>query len=311
VRPDPETSAAATLRAAGIVVLDSELAGTQDHNGVFLLPGSEPVLVESGTGLAAPRVAAALSALGIGPRDLAGIVVTHVHLDHAGGAGELARRYPNARVFAHPAGVRHLVDPTRLVSSARQVYGAALDTVYGGMTPIDATRVHALADGEIVTVGGRRLVAAHTPGHAPHHVAVLDTVSGSLFTGDAAGVRIPGMLAARPSTPPPSFDAGAAHASLRRMADLAPDRLVLTHFGAVSAAGEYLADLGDRLDRWCAAARASVAAGRDAAALEADLLRLFAAEEGLPVTDPARFAATGGYGPNAAGLHSWAIRNPV
>jgi glyoxylase-like metal-dependent hydrolase (beta-lactamase superfamily II) len=290
------------------VVIDSEMAGETEHNGVFLLPGSCPVLVDSGVGLAGERVADKLTAYGLAPDDLFGIFVTHVHLDHAGGAGEVARRFPGATVFVHPAGARHLIDPSRLEASARQVNGTLMDTVFGSMTPIEPGRIRTLADGETVDLGSRRLTAIHTPGHAPHHVSVFDETAGTLFTGDSAGVKLPDMRTSRPATPPPSFDAAAARNSLLRMAALSPKQLVLTHFGAVWEPAAYLADLTDRLDRWCAAATTSVAAGEDAAVLEARLLDLFAAEEGLPVNDPARFASTGGYGPNAAGLHLWATK---
>jgi glyoxylase-like metal-dependent hydrolase (beta-lactamase superfamily II) len=293
--------------ADGVLVVDSMLAGETGRNGVFLVAGARPVLVEAGTAVGAGRVAAALAATGVGPRELSAIVVTHVHLDHAGGAGELTRRFPAATVWAHPAGARHLADPARLVASARRAHGPLLDSVYGTPVPVDPARIRVLADGDGVPVGGgRRLVAVHTPGHAPHHLALLDTGTGTLFAGDAAGVRIAGMRVPRPATPPPSFDAVAAAASLRRMAGLRPDRLVLTHFGAVPEPVGYLAELTGRLWRWCAAAERVVAAGGGAAAVEAELLRRFAAEEGLPLDEPVRFAATGGYRPNAAGLYRWA-----
>src|SRR5881275_1318243 len=123
--------------ADGVMVLDSELAGEPDRNGVFMLTGRRPTLVESGTGLAAGRVVAALRTAGVGPRDLAAIVVTHVHLDHAGGAGAVARRFPSATVLVHPAGARHLADPARLMASARRTHGPLLDNVYGTMVPIE------------------------------------------------------------------------------------------------------------------------------------------------------------------------------
>lgn len=291
------------------VVIDSEMAGETEHNGVFLLAGRQPVLVESGVGLAGPRVAEKLATYGLAPDDLFGIVVTHVHLDHAGGAGEVARRFPRATVFVHPAGAKHLVDPSRLEASARQVNGSLMDTVFGSMTPIPADRVRALADRETIDLGSRKITAIHTPGHAPHHVSIFDETTGTLFSGDSAGVKLPDMRTPRPSTPPPSFDAAAARESLRRMAELRPKRLVLTHFGGILEPAAYLAELTQNLDRWCAAAVSSVAAGDDIAALEAKLLDLFADEEGLPVENPSRFASTGGYAPNAAGLHLWATKH--
>jgi glyoxylase-like metal-dependent hydrolase (beta-lactamase superfamily II) len=298
--------------ADGILVVDSSLAGEAGRNGVFLLAAERPVLVEAGTAVNADRVARALGAAGIGPADLAAIVVTHVHLDHAGGAGELARRFPAATVLVHPDGVRHLTDPSRLLASARRAHGPLLDSVYGIPEPVDPSRVRALRHGALVPLGGgRRLVAVHTPGHAPHHLALLDTGTGALFAGDAAGVRIAGMRVARPATPPPSFDATAAAASLRRIAALRPDLLVLTHFGTVPEPEPYLAELTARLWRWCGAAQRVVAGGGGPAAVEAELMRRFAVEEGLPLTQPVRFAATGGYRANAAGLHRWASTGRV
>lgn len=295
--------------APGVLVVDSELAGDPEHNGVFLLAGSRPTLVESGVGLAAGRIAGRLTALGVGPRDLHAIAVTHIHLDHAGGAGELARRFPAATVLVHPAGARHLADPARLLASSRRAHGPLMDTVYGGMEPIDAARIRALEDGDTVDLADRRLTVLHTPGHAPHHLSLLDD-AGTLFTGDAAGVRIPGMRVSRPSTPPPSFDAADMLAGLRRMAAAAPARLLLTHFGAVPDPGPYLSELADRLRRWCAVAERVASSGGDAGELAAALLAAFGAEEGLPLDDPVRFGLTGGYAANAAGLHRWAAGRP-
>jgi glyoxylase-like metal-dependent hydrolase (beta-lactamase superfamily II) len=306
MRPDPSAPASdgEPSVADGVLVLSSEFAGSARRNGVFLIAAARPTMVETGVALAADRVTSALHAAGIGRRDLANIVVTHVHLDHAGGVGELARRFPAATVWVHPAGARHLVDPGRLMASAREVHGPLLSTVYGEMMPVAADRIRTAGDGAVIDLGDRSLTVVHTPGHAPHHMALLDSL-GTLFTGDAAGVRIPGMRVPRPATPPPSFHAHAARDSLTRMATLSPQRLVLTHFGAVDQPVEYLADLTDRLESWCAVAEGAVRRGATVAALERELLRRFGAAEGLPAADPVRFAATGGYAANAAGLWRW------
>ncbi|UKY53214.1 MBL fold metallo-hydrolase [Streptomyces inhibens] len=288
----------------GVLVADSTMAGYPGMNGVFLIPGARPALIETGTALSVARTRAALDAFGLAPGDLGWIIVTHVHLDHAGGAGALSRAFPAAKVVVHPFGARHLADPARLEASARRVHGALLDRVYGSMTPVEGSRIQAAEDGARIDLGDRELRILHTPGHAPHHLVVLDAGTGVLFTGDAAGVRVDGMRSARPACPPPHFDRDAAVASMRRMAELRPARLVLTHFGDPGDPAAFLADAEDRLQRWCTVAERSAADGLDEG-LEAELLRRFAAEEGMPADEPERFAVMGGFESNAAGLRHW------
>ncbi|MFJ9418680.1 MBL fold metallo-hydrolase [Streptomyces sp. NPDC101227] len=288
----------------GVFVADSTMAGYPGMNGVFLVPGDRPALIESGTALSAVRTRAALDAFGLAPGDLGWIIVTHVHLDHAGGAGELSRAFPAARVVVHPSGARHLADPTRLEASARRVHGPLLDRVYGSMSPVAAARIQAAEDGARVDLGDRELQILHTPGHAPHHLVVQDTGTGVLFTGDAAGVRVDGMTSARPACPPPHFDRDAAVASMRRMAAMQPARILLTHFGDPGDPAAFLADAEERLQRWCAVAERSAARGLEED-LESELLRRFATDEGMPSDDPERFAVMGGFESNAAGLRHW------
>jgi glyoxylase-like metal-dependent hydrolase (beta-lactamase superfamily II) len=289
----------------GVRLIDTMMADLTGLTAAFLVPARRPALVETGPGRSAGHVLAALRAAGLGPDDLAHIVLTHVHLDHAGAAGVLAGAFPSATVLVHPAGVRHLVDPTRLLASAARVHGPLMDTVYGSMTPVPADRVVAVEDGARVDLGDRRLLVRHTPGHAAHHLSVLDEGAGVLFPGDSAGVRVRPMRRARPATPPPDFDADAAVDSLRRMRAMAADRLLLTHFGEVDDPDGWLAAAERDLRRWCEVARGS-AQRADPAGLEAELLAAFAAEEGLAEADPTRFAVFGGFAPNAAGLSRWA-----
>ena len=152
------------------------------------------------------------------------MAVTHIHLDHAGGVGDVARAFPSATVYVHAKGARHLVDPTRLVDSASRVYGRLLDSLYGRLDPTPAERIHVLEDGEEIRVGADRvLVTVDSPGHAKHHLALHDSVSGVLFAGDAVGVRLPDAGVLRPSTPPPDFDLDQA-APLARALRRAPVR---------------------------------------------------------------------------------------
>ena len=264
----------------------------------WLIEGPEPVLVETGSQSSVPVVLDALAALGIGADDLAGIVVTHIHLDHAGGVGDLARAFPNATVHVHPVGARHLADPSRLVASAGRVYGDMLDRVYGRLDPTPAERINALDDGEEIRIGpGRALVAVHSPGHASHHLALHDSGSGVLFTGDAAGVRLPDVGVLRPATPPPDFDLALAVQSLRLFAARRPSALALAHFGLLDdEPATILGEAEDVLVDWAAVAEAAWRRGDDVAAA-------LAAAFGADPTET--MAALNGVHSNAAGLRRW------
>ena len=192
---------------ADLYSIDTRMSGYAGITSAYLLRGSRPCLVETGTATSAPVVRDALAELGVGADDLATIVVTHIHLDHAGGVGTLAGMFPRADVVVHERGARHLVDPERLMTSARRVFGRVLDDVFGVLEPTEASRVRTLGDAGTVDLGdGRTLDAFHAPGHAQHHVGLVDSATGDLFVGDAAGVYIPETADMRPSTPPPDFD---------------------------------------------------------------------------------------------------------
>jgi glyoxylase-like metal-dependent hydrolase (beta-lactamase superfamily II) len=221
--------------APGVVQIDTLLGGWEQVTAGYLIEGPEPLLVETGSRSSVPAVIAALEALGLGAGDLAGVAVTHVHLDHAGGVGDVAAAFPAATVYVHEKGARHLADPTRLVDSAARVYGDLLDQLYGRLAPTAADRIHVLADGEQVRVGPTRaLTTVDSPGHAKHHLALHDSESGLLFAGDAVGVRLPDAGVLRPATPPPDFDLDQALASLRRFAERRPVGIALAHYGLVS-----------------------------------------------------------------------------
>jgi glyoxylase-like metal-dependent hydrolase (beta-lactamase superfamily II) len=256
---------AAVEIAPGIRQLDTLLGGMEQLTAGFLIDGPMPALVETGSQSSVPAVHTALDALGLGPLDLRWIIVTHIHLDHAGGVGELARDFPNATVVVHERGARHLVDPSRLVDSASRVYGPLLDSLYGRMTAVPEDRLIAAGDGYQIDVGnGRSLVLVDSPGHAKHHHAVLDEQTGTLLVGDAVGVLLPDLGILRPATPPPDFDLDLAVQSLQRFAELRPTRMVLTHYGPVADAQDTLAAAEEMLHGWVDVAERVIEEASDA-----------------------------------------------
>ncbi len=215
--------------------IDTQMAGYSGITSSYLIRGSKPCLIETGTALSAPVVIAAITELGIDAADLATVVVTHIHLDHAGGVGDIAAAYPNAQVVVHERGARHLADPTKLVASAQRVFGPDMDRMFGPLIATPSERLITLGERGFVDLGdGRRLDTFHNPGHASHHVALVDSQTGDLYTGDAAGVFVPDTAEVRPATPPPDFDLDLALESLSKMREAGPTRLLFSHFGPVT-----------------------------------------------------------------------------
>ncbi len=176
-----------------------------------------------------------------------------------GGVGDVARAFPKATVYVHPKGARHLADPTKLVDSAARVYGPLLDSLYGRLDPTPAERIHILEDGEEIRVSANRfLTAVDSPGHAKHHLALHDNWSGTLFAGDAVGVKLPDAGVLRPSTPPPDFDLDQALHSLRRFAERRPTGLALAHYGLLADPLDVLDEADGTLRRWADVAEAGV-----------------------------------------------------
>ncbi len=214
--------------------------GQEELTGCYLVRGEATALVETGPKSTVQQVLAGLAAAGVERLDW--IVVTHVHLDHAGAAGTLAARFPEARVAVHPVGAPHLVDPSRLWDSASRIYGDAMEQLWGGVDPIPEDRIQTLDDGDKIDLGGRSLQAIETPGHAYHHHVFLDDTSGWAFTGDALGLNLPGVDVIRPTTPPPEFHLEKAITSIQRLKTIGADLLCPTHFGPADGAINDLCD---------------------------------------------------------------------
>ena len=291
--------------------IDTRMAGYEGITAGYLIRSSRPCLVETGTSTSAPVVRAALATLGIAPDDLATVVVTHIHLDHAGGVGDIAAKFPAAEVVVHERGARHLADPSRLMASARAVYGDALDVLFGELSPVPAARLRALEDVGVVDLGdGRQLTSYYSPGHAKHHVGLLDSLTGDLYVGDAAGVYLPETGDLRPATPPPDFDLDVALASIAKFASLDPSRLLFSHYGPVTAVPETLERSAEEISVWVAETRAARSAGMDldhaVAAVRERTLARYAAW--APDADPAvthKFERISGARANVDGIWHW------
>ncbi|MEW5848223.1 MAG: MBL fold metallo-hydrolase [Myxococcota bacterium] len=219
----------------------------------LLTEGDEAAFVETNTTHAVPRLLDALQARGMKPEQVRYVVITHVHLDHAGGASALMRACPNATLLAHPRAAPHVIDPSRLVASARKVYGdEPFRQLYGEILPVDAARVRIMQDEEKLSWGSRTLHFFHTRGHANHHFCIHDSASNGVFTGDAFGLAYPVMqdrgLFIFPSTSPTDFDPDEARKAVRRIAGSGAARAYLTHYGEVTALREAEAQLLDHLD---------------------------------------------------------------
>ncbi len=254
-------------------MLDTGLAGAPEVNAVYIVEGQEPALVETGPPADLDSVLAGLDCAGLGPADLAHIVVTHIHLDHAGAAGHLTARFPRSTVWAHERGVPHIVDPTRLVASTARTYGPErMRALFGEPLPVDAGRVRSITDGDTIDLGDRRFRILYTPGHASHHVAIEDGGSGAVFTGEAVGGHVPWAHCYRPSLPPPEVDIEAGLASIERIRATSAPILLTSHFGPVPT--EEGCEWGaERIRTWAEAVRVVLATdpGADEGRIEARL----------------------------------------
>ncbi|MFF5205338.1 MBL fold metallo-hydrolase [Streptosporangium sp. NPDC000396] len=253
-----------TALGGDVYEIDTRMAGYSGITAGYLILGDRPCLVETGTSTSAPVVRDALTSLGVGPDDLATVVVTHIHLDHAGGVGDIAKFYPGAEIVVHEKGARHLADPSRLMASARMVWGDKLDTLFGELSPTEASRIRALGDTGAIDLGNGRTLSSHySPGHAKHHVGLIDSGTGDLYVGDAAGVYLPQTGDLRPATPPPDFDLQTALDSIALFKALGPQRLLFSHYGPVTDVEEILGRSAEELRIWVDLTRQARSEGMD------------------------------------------------
>lgn len=249
-----------TTIATGLDYVDLKFLGHPQIIATAVLHGPASVaLVDPGPSTTLPALEAALETKGMRLADVTAVVLTHIHLDHAGATGTLVRRLPGATVYVHERGARHLIDPTRLLDSANRLYGDLRERLWGEFLAVPKERIRALTGGETIEVSGRRLETIYTPGHASHHVCYFDRSSGVAFTGDVAGVRRGSGRYVMPPTPPPDIDLDLWNESLDRVLAWDPDTLFVTHFGPWQGARGHLEEMRERLADWARRARALVA----------------------------------------------------
>lgn len=266
-----------TLEPHGVAVVDAEYVRPR-YAAVHLLQRDGRVaVIDTGTNDSVPLVLAALDELGWSRAAVDFVFLTHVHLDHAGGAGSLLRQLPSARAVVHPRAVPHLVDPSRLNEATRAVYGAErFERLYGEPLPIEASRVVETTDGDRLSLGASQLGVLHTPGHALHHHVLVDAHARAVFTGDTFGLSYRALDTARgacvlPTTTPTQFDPEQLLGSIRRIAELAPEALYLTHFGRVTGVPRLAASLDAQIRAYVRIAEGHKAQSDRFASIRADL----------------------------------------
>jgi len=263
----------------GVTLLDTGFVRPGVVASYLLQHGARAALIEAGTANTAPHLLQALADCGVARDAVDYVVVTHVHLDHGGGAGALMAALPRAKLIVHPRGARHMIDPSRLIAGAAQVYGRErLLAVFGLPEPIAAERVESAGDGFTFALAGRPLRVLDTPGHALHHFVVYDETSLGVFAGDTFGLSYaplcgPGVAFVFPTTTPVQFDPQALHASVQRIAELAPQRIYFTHFGMLEGGAAVAAaavDLHRLIDDYASLAQGHASAStRHATLIEA------------------------------------------
>jgi glyoxylase-like metal-dependent hydrolase (beta-lactamase superfamily II) len=269
---------------ADLRLIDDRHLGRPHVIGTYLLLGDEPGVVDPGPTSTLDTLSAGLAAHDLALGDLRAILLTHIHLDHAGATGELVRRYPHLRVYVHQRGAPHLAAPEKLINSATRLYGDQMDRLWGAIVPVPEQNISTLGGGETLRLGQRALRVFDAPGHASHHVLYFDEGNGAAFIGDTGGVCIPDRMIPRAATPPPDIDIEAWMRTLDLIESLAPQALLPTHFGPAYEPAAYLGDYRATLSRSAEAVRAGLASGADEATQIERLRELMRADMGDDVS---------------------------
>jgi glyoxylase-like metal-dependent hydrolase (beta-lactamase superfamily II) len=302
----------------GITAIDTGYLYPGHAAAHLIVDAGRAAFVDVGTNFSVPYLLGALDELGIARDAVDFLLLTHVHLDHAGGAGALLRELPRARALLHPRGAPHMIDPARLIAGSQAVYGEArFRRLYGELVPMPAARVQVVADGERVRLGGRTLELIHTEGHARHHYVVIDAAHASIFSGDTFGISYRALDTAQgafitPSTVPTQFDPQAHIASVDRMLSYEPESVYLMHFSRVTGVPRLGAALKEQIAELAAIARSHAAHPDRASRIRADMLALWlrrARAHGCQLSDAQiEHALDGDLTLNTQGLIAWLTR---
>jgi len=266
----------------GRQVLDLDFRDTEGLVAAYLLPEEDGwALIETGPSTCREPLLRGLARAGVAPNEVRHVLVTHIHLDHAGGMGAVVDAFPHATFYAHELGVPHLIDPTRLIASARRAWGPAADPLWGPIAPVPGPRIVPLRGGETFPLRGGELRVLATPGHAKHHLAFFDTAIRGVFTGDGAGVRLERSAHVRPAVPPPDLDLEQLFASLEVMRATDPRLVLFSHFGPSPDGAADLVRYRTVVEQWRDVALAA-ARERPEAAFVAARLHAYDADHGGP-----------------------------
>jgi glyoxylase-like metal-dependent hydrolase (beta-lactamase superfamily II) len=297
-----------------IETIDLDFMDTGQVIASYLLlgeDGTSAALVETGPTNCLDRLTAGLKHHGVSHEDVRQVYLTHIHLDHAGASGHLSGMLPDATFYVHEVGYPHLVDPSKLVKSATRIYGERMEELWGEARPVPEDRIKILKDKEETETVGGVLVAHDTPGHAYHHLAYLEPDSGALFTGDVAGIRLPGQSYIRPPTPPPEIDVELWIQSIDYIRQIAPASLWPTHFGCYEDVERHLGELEQRLQDWLLFVEGQIDEGADREEISDQLKAKGDAEmlaEGSDIAQSERYDLAGTYSMLTDGLMRYVSR---
>jgi glyoxylase-like metal-dependent hydrolase (beta-lactamase superfamily II) len=245
--------------ASGLSYLDLHFYGVDGVIASVILHGAGGVaIIDPGPSSTLPALRAGLGQAGIALADVRSILLTHIHLDHAGATGTLVRENPAIQVYVHEKGAPHMVDPEKLIASATRLWGDEMDRLWGEMRPVPVEHLRILRGGERIAAGGRDLDVAYTPGHASHHVSYFSADTGIAFVGDTAGVRLQAGQYVMPPTPPPDIDLEAWRDSFARISAWRPGTVFITHFGPFAPVAVHLTEMADHLELTSALVKASL-----------------------------------------------------
>jgi glyoxylase-like metal-dependent hydrolase (beta-lactamase superfamily II) len=263
---------------SNIYSVDVGSYGVPTVASTYVIDDETPTIIDTGTGATVDRIRRAVEGLGIEASTVGAICLTHVHLDHAGGAGRLAKTYPNADVYVHETGAPHLVDPGFLVDGTKRLCADAVwERHYRPPRPVPTDRIETVTDGDVIDVGSRGLRVSHTPGHTDSHVMYYSPGDDAVFAGEAAGVYVPSDRVLKATTPPPSFDLSQSLADIETLADYDPDAVLFSRFGPADAT-DWLPDLQQTLVEWVR----RVATRRETVSNTAELVEQVLAETPVP-----------------------------